>query len=40
MEPTKEVPKTFHFWRIAIFCWLVVAFCAGSAWLVTTYFYD
>ena len=32
--------QQFHFWRIFIVCNLVVAFCAFSAWIVSTYFYD
>ena len=37
--PEAEVPKQFHFWRIVAVCWAVVAFCAGSAWVISTYFY-
>ena len=36
----EEQPRQFHFWRIFIVCNLVVAFCAFSAWIVSTYFYD
>jgi hypothetical protein len=33
-------PEKFHFWRIMIFCWAVVAMCGFAAWVVSTYFYE
>jgi hypothetical protein len=32
-------PKQFHFWRIMIVCWAVVAFCGLAAWVISTFFY-
>jgi hypothetical protein len=40
LSEAAEKSRQFHFWRIVIVCWAVVAFCAGSAWIISTYFND
>jgi hypothetical protein len=39
-NPKNGKPQQFHFWRIMFVCWGVVAFCALSAWVISTYFYE
>lgn len=40
MGNSSNEPKQFHFWRILIVCWAVVALCGFVAWVVSHYFYE